>query len=100
MKDHIVVAHVHVPKPRDSVVETELGEIKRDVATGRTISLPMKNHNVVDHVHVPKPRDSVVETELEQVERDVATGRAKSLPTVEHRHKVTRQHPHQPEEGR
>ena len=44
MKDHNVVAHVHVPKTRDSVVETELEESKRDVATGRAISLPTVEH--------------------------------------------------------
>ena len=50
-------------KPKDSVVETELEKIKRDMPTECAISLPMKDHNVVAHWHVPKLRDSVVERE-------------------------------------
>ena len=44
MKHHNVVAQVYVPKPRDIVVETELEDIKRDVATGGAISLPTVKH--------------------------------------------------------
>ena len=40
IKDHNVVAHVHeAPDPGDSVVETDMEETMKDVATGHTISL-------------------------------------------------------------
>ena len=86
IKDHNIVAHVHkVPMPRDSVVEREMEEIKKDVATEHIISLPMKDHNVVAHVHEgPMPRDSLVETLMEEIKRDVATGHAISIPMKDH----------------
>ena len=64
-KDHNVVAQVHeAPESWKSAVETDMEEIKNDVATGHAIRLPTA-------------------AKMEEIMVDVATERAISLPTVE-----------------